>query len=264
VRAINIALLFSCACGRLGFDGEPPTQSSPPPPPEQVTQPNGATKGPGASLDLGMVAHLSLDGSLMDSISGTDAECSGGECPSFVAGINGEAASFDGTATCVHMPWLTSWMPAQYTISAWIQPTSESGPIVVREHDTSCPSPSLESSDKAVGFIGTDMAGGHQEGWSGTVLSMATWTHVAIEFDGTNQSVYVDGACACAVEPSVPLNYATYEVTVGCYPAASTWYAGAIDDVRIYDRSLSPAELALLAGASNTTDCSSVCNTTQP
>jgi hypothetical protein len=221
-------------------------------------------KGPGSSLVVGLVADIQFDGSLVDSVSSTDTECSGAECPTFEPGLQGEAAVFDGAATCVHVPWLANWMPSQYTITAWIQPTAMSGPVVVREHDTSCPGPELESSDSAVGFVGTDQAGGHQMGWTDAVLTSETWTHVAIEFDGTNQSVFINGGCACSVVPTVPLAYANYEVTIGCYPAASTWFMGAIDDVRIYERALANDELALLAGAANNADCSAVCSTVQP
>jgi Concanavalin A-like lectin/glucanases superfamily len=264
VRGLNIALLVLCACGRLGFDSEPPA----PTPVSQASDETtnlGTAVSNGSTIDNGLVAHFAFDGSLIDSVSNTDAECSGNACPSFVPGVGmGEAASFDGAATCVQVPWLTSWMPSQYTISAWIQPTSMSGPVVVREHDTSCPSPDLQTSDAAVGFIATDISTGHQEAWSGAALTQSTWTHVAIEFDGTNQSVFVNGACACAVTPTIALAYATYEVTIGCYPAASQWFTGAMDDVRIYDRPLAGTELATLAGAANSTDCAAVCNTVQP
>lgn len=252
-----------CACGRLGFDSE----SSPP----TYTTPNGETPGTGmasssgSTIDNGLVAHFAFDGSLIDSITNTDADCAGAECPSFSAGVGmGEAASFDGAASCVHVPWLTSWMPSQYTVSAWIQPTAMTGPVVVREHDTSCPSPDMETSDGAVGFIATDVSTGHQEAWSGSVLASGTWTHVAIEFDGQDQTVFVNGACACSVKPLMQLAYASYEVTIGCYPAASTWFTGAMDDVRIYDRPLGGTELATLAGAANSTDCTAVCNTVEP
>ncbi len=221
-------------------------------------------KGPGASLGIGLVADIEFDGSLVDSVSSSDAECSGAECPSFVSGLHGEAGVFDGAATCVHVPWLANWTPSQYTIAAWIQPSTMSGPVVVREHDTSCPGPELESSDSSVGFVATDKSGGHQMGWPSAGLSHETWTHVAIEFDGTNQSVFINGGCACSIEPTIPLDYADYEVTIGCYPAASTFFAGAIDDVRVYDRALDTEELAWLADAPTDVDCSAVCNTVQP
>jgi hypothetical protein len=221
-------------------------------------------KGPGASLVQGLVADIEFDGSLVDSVTNSDADCADAECPTFAAGLHGEAAVFDGAATCVHVPWLANWTPSTYTIAAWIAPTMMSGPVVVREHDTSCPGPELDSSDSSVGFVATDKSGGHQMAWSSSVLTPEAWTHVAIEFDGANQSVFVNGGCACSIEPTIPLDYADYEVTIGCYPAANTFFAGAIDNVRIYDRALDTEELALLAGTSNNTDCSAVCNTVQP
>jgi len=267
MRPIAISLILVAGCGRLGFDGT-------------TGGAGGGGAGSGGSglpnnpndpgtLNSGLVAQISFDGSLTDDVSSGDAECSGAECPTFAPGVGGEAAVFDGAATCVHLPWLTSWTPSTYTIAAWVNPTSMSAPIVVREHDTSCPSPSLESSDSAVGFVGTTAASTHQMAWTNTsMLSTGDWTHVAIAFDGTNQRVYVGGTCQCQVQPAIALAYTTYEVTIGCYPAAGTWYTGAISDVRIYDRVLDSAELVALASENGSTptaaDCTAACDVNQP
>ncbi len=268
MRAIAISLILAAGCGRLGFGDE--GGGSP-------GGGGGGTGGTGLSnnpndpgtLNDGLVAQIGFDGTLTDNVSSNDAECSGAECPDFEPGIGGEAAVFDGSATCVHVPWLTSWTPSSYTIAAWINPTSMSAPIVVREHDTSCPSPSMESSDSAVGFVGTTAATTHQEAWTNTsMLSNNHWTHVAIAFDGANQQVYVGGACQCQITPAIRFDYTSYEVTIGCYPAAGTWYGGAISDVRIYDRTLDKAELVALAsedGSSPTpADCTAVCGVNAP
>ena len=267
MRSIAISLILVAGCGRLGFDGT-----------------NGGSGGGGGgnggtgvqnnpndpgTLNSGLVAQIGFDGTLTDGVTSGDAECSGAECPTFEAGVGGEAAVFDGTATCVHLPWLASWTPSSYTIAAWVNPTSMTAPIVVREHDTSCPSPSMDTSDSAVGFVGTTAATTHQEAWTNTsMISNGTWTHIAISFDGTNQQVYVGGACQCQVAPAIQLDYTTYEVTIGCYPAASAWYAGAISDVRIYDRTLDNTELVALASENGATptaaDCTAICGASAP
>jgi hypothetical protein len=76
------------------------------------------------------------------------------------------------------------------------------------------------------------------------------WTHVAVTFDGTIWRAYVDGA-ACG----------TYSGAIGTN-AGSTFYlgngyhgyfSGSIDEVVIFDRALSAAEVAALAQGSSGT-----------
>jgi hypothetical protein len=80
------------------------------------------------------------------------------------------------------------------------------------------------------------------------------WIHVAGSFDGTTSRVFVNGVqVASAVHAATTIGSAgeTSQITVGgnqndaTGTAAELW-KGNIDDVRLYNRALSQAEIAAL------------------
>jgi hypothetical protein len=68
-------------------------------------------------------------------------------------------------------------------------------------------------------------------------LTNKDWNHIAMTYDGTTQSLYVNGELRNnAVVGGIPSDY--YNLTVGKY------YTGFMDDLAIYNRSLSADEIA--------------------
>ncbi|MCK4294387.1 MAG: hypothetical protein KAY65_14405, partial [Planctomycetes bacterium] len=100
------------------------------------------------------------------------------------------------------------------------------------------------------GFQGGDIhcwtAGGGQArtAWTEDAL---TWHHIAVVGDGTTLTVYVDG------EPVISGGGATASYGSSAYPlniggggvwdASGNWFSGQIDDVRLYDKALTPVEI---------------------
>ncbi len=80
-------------------------------------------------------------------------------------------------------------------------------------------------------------------------VSAGAWMHVAGVFKvGAYQQVFVNGAqtSAPAAAPGVSTD-ATVSVRIGCKGDGSSYLDGTIDEVRIYSRALSSAEIAALA-----------------
>ncbi|MEZ4716691.1 MAG: LamG domain-containing protein [Caldilineaceae bacterium] len=83
-------------------------------------------------------------------------------------------------------------------------------------------------------------------------LATDVWHHAAMTYDGVRLRVYLDGtevgsmslSGVVTADPNVP-------VAVGAQPqgAGNNTFAGLIDDVRIYTRALSAAEIGQLAAA---------------
>ena len=70
------------------------------------------------------------------------------------------------------------------------------------------------------------------------------WHHIAAVDSGTTTAFYVDGQYVGASDRK-----STSDVySIGNYQGNPQWFARKIDDVRIYDRLLSEAEIAELAG----------------
>ncbi|MFN3299397.1 MAG: LamG-like jellyroll fold domain-containing protein, partial [Sediminibacterium sp.] len=96
---------------------------------------------------------------------------------------------------------------------------------------------------------------------SPAVVPLNTWTYVAVTFDGVNGVLYMNGQ-SYPFNPSNshgwPLNTLASKFFVGAETDDNganyrSQYSGSIDDVRVYSRSLSPAEIALdMQGTSQT------------
>jgi len=99
---------------------------------------------------------------------------------------------------------------------------------------------------------------GEDEYWADTQLpGDLSWHHVAATFTPDEVVLYVDGAAAGTHEPLRPLpQFSGANLQIGLSdespnasgpPEASDAFNGIIDDVRIYDRALTAAEIAALA-----------------
>ena len=86
-------------------------------------------------------------------------------------------------------------------------------------------------------------------------ISLNTWYHVAFVYDDTSASndplIYIDGVSQTVTESSTPAGSAVTDagqsVIIGNDANTVRTFSGQIDDVRIYNRTLSASEIALLA-----------------
>jgi len=70
------------------------------------------------------------------------------------------------------------------------------------------------------------------------------WVHVAATFDGTTARLYINGEEIGSGAFSFG-NNPTAEMRIGSYNNDSPTYNGDIDEVRIYNRALTPVDLAV-------------------
>jgi hypothetical protein len=80
-----------------------------------------------------------------------------------------------------------------------------------------------------------------------SVLPEGEWAHVGVTFDGTTAIVYIDGtkvvegAFSFGSDPGAAVQFGACEAQGG------NPFNGALDEVKIFDRALSPFEIRYLA-----------------
>ena len=79
-------------------------------------------------------------------------------------------------------------------------------------------------------------------------FSTSTWSHVATTYDGTTRSIYFNGVLKISDTPGA-LNTTAASFHIGS-TANNEFFNGLIDDVAIYKRALTAAEVAALANTS--------------
>lgn len=81
-------------------------------------------------------------------------------------------------------------------------------------------------------------------------LPTGRWVHLAGTFDGTTMRLYVDGVECATMDRPGPVKPNAFPLCLGSYEAGhQAHFVGRLDDVRLYGRALSPADIARLAAA---------------
>jgi Concanavalin A-like lectin/glucanases superfamily/Galactose oxidase-like, Early set domain/Bacterial Ig domain/Glyoxal oxidase N-terminus len=157
------------------------------------------------------------------------------------AGRFGSAMSFDGVNDMVRIPdagpvSLASGM----TLEAWIKPTAVNGWRTVMLKG--------RRSDLSYALYGGPSAHVATNGVTGLVNGPAstanTWEHLAATYDGTTLRLYIDGTLAgSSTARSGPMTPGDGPLTIGGNVIWGEWFSGLIDEVRVYDRPLTAAEI---------------------
>jgi hypothetical protein len=200
----------------------------------------------------GLVAHFAFDGDTSDSTGAHPGTAVGS--PIFVDGKLAQAISLNGTGDYVELTGYQGILGANpITVTAWVNTTNtETGAIIGWGPNVGGQRFGFRID---AGRIRHEHHGGNIQG--DTVMNDGTWHHVAITVEANATVSYpeailwLDGLddTRPTTDPDPYDIVADLDVRIGSRPAADDrFYMGDIDEVRIYDRVLSPAEIAYLAG----------------
>jgi hypothetical protein len=82
---------------------------------------------------------------------------------------------------------------------------------------------------------------------------MCSWQHIVAVGDGQTVTIYLDGKPAISGGTAITDTYGSSTCPVnigggGVFDATDNWFSGQIDEIYIYQRALSAAEVGGLAG----------------
>ena len=127
------------------------------------------------------------------------------------------------------------------TLEAWVRPTLNTDwrTIMLKEWDAVY---ELYASTTTGPGTGVNI-GGYQEVFSSTPLPTNTWSHVAATWDGATLRLYVNGVLVASRAATGTPATSTNPLRIGGNAHWGEYFAGTIDEVRIYKRALSAAEI---------------------
>lgn len=169
------------------------------------------------------------------------------------SGKFGNALNFDGTSQYVSAPDASHLdIPQAITLMAWVYPIAIGGGIyravIDKEtHPTSGYQLAANVDAPVANVPGFYLADGSSDGASLTgisTLNINQWHHLAGVYDGATSSFYLDGILISQQGFSVTQSDNSAILRIGSSPAGE-FFAGRIDEVRIYNRALSYEELTL-------------------
>lgn len=162
------------------------------------------------------------------------------------------AGDFDGSTDYVSTP--TSNFPtgnSSISISAWINYSGTSRQIFyIYGLGITNEGVYLEVNDTnscAVGKLDVQLLGG---GYNvcGPTIAAGTWHYIAASYNGTQETLYVDGQLIGSATGSPNPNIVNGYSDIGKYSGGLN-FSGLINDVRVYNRALSAAEIQALYNA---------------
>jgi hypothetical protein len=172
----------------------------------------------------------------------------------FVAGKYGNALSFDGVNDWVTVPDSAALdLTTGMTIEAWVRPATLSGweTLVLKERGIEDLAYGLYVHDGAplpggvaapAGTIKTST--GHHTVHGSSALAIGQWTHVATTYDGATQRFYVNGTLVASRAQTGSMQVSGSPLRIGGNNAwAGEFFQGLIDEVRVYNRALTAAEI---------------------
>ena len=205
-----------------------------------------------------LVAHYPLDGDGSDATGNHNGTVSG--TPDFVAGFEGQAIDLASAATVpqyVTVPYADDFALNSFTVAAWIN---------VKDLDAARSILGTRFNSDNTFDVKVDAVRVHGDIGDGTAwintnvdidtahggaISIGDWHHIAYAIDATagTADLYLDGVLATTITFSgTPLLMdSDQELRIGnC--SGTEYMNGMIDEVRIYNRALSAAEVAGLVG----------------
>jgi hypothetical protein len=203
-----------------------------------------------------VVWHPLDDDSYEDRVSGAVGSCTPPGCPTSMPGRIGQALRFDGLDDCITVDDAGHLQLAQLTIALWAVQTLSRNMSQVSKKVTSAGNwNSWQIESEASGLrrsVTFTTYNGNSNHFASTVeeaIVIGQWHHLAVTYDGAAKRVYIDGTEKQTSAYSIPLMYDGNPMKIGCddNTPEGLFFAGTLDDLQLYDRALTAAEVAALA-----------------
>jgi hypothetical protein len=164
-------------------------------------------------------------------------------------GKNGKALSFNGTSNYVTVADANDLdLTTGMTLEAWVRPSAltPSGwnTVVMKEETATTLAYSLYANDgNPWPSITVRVGTADREAIGTSAPPLNAWTHLAATYDGANLRLYVNGVQVGALAQTGNMVTSTRALRIGGNTVWGEYFNGLIDDVRIYNRALSAAEI---------------------
>jgi chitodextrinase len=159
----------------------------------------------------------------------------------------GGALSFNGTDAWVTVPDSASLhLTTGMTLEAWVDPTTlgSSWRTAVFKEQTGNYAYALYANTGTGNPSANGIIGGNDDDTrAASGIPLNTWTHLAATYDGANLKLYVNGAQAASLAASGNILTSTGALRIGGNNIWPEWFSGQIDEVRVYNKALTQAEI---------------------
>jgi trimeric autotransporter adhesin len=197
------------------------------------------------AADDHLVARFDFENNYKNTVDGTGADCAD-VCPPFGTGKHAIGVDFNGASHCLSVK-LTP--PDAFTVVAWVyRSTDTSTSVIAKPLSAAYDSWQIDTDNSGVGrFVTFD--GLNENFVTGQGVTAASWHHVAVTYQSGTKRLYVDGASVGAAT-NTSIVSGIEPMLIGCdkdFGSYSRYFAGSLDDVRVYNVELASSEINTLS-----------------
>ena len=176
------------------------------------------------------------------------------------SGKYGKALQFNGTNALVSVPNAASLqLSSGMTLEAWVNPSTVSAvwrDVIYKANDNYyLEASSTNASKPDAGMIA---GGSYADAFGTAALAANTWSYLTETYDGSTLRLYVNGTLVASTAHTGAIASSTNPLQIGGDSTYGQNFAGLIDEVRVYNVSLTAAQIQTdmatpVGGSSDTT-----------
>lgn len=160
------------------------------------------------------------------------------------------AGIFGGTSTYVNVPGSAYAFSGPFSISLWMNENSSAvSEVVVSEQTGGAGTGYFINTYPTNTEVQIAITSSTFSYTTGPAPYFGTWEMVTMVYDGTSLSIYINGSLSGSAVSAAPYNPSGALVMGETQRGGFHDFSGSLDDVRIYNRALSPAEIMALYNA---------------
>ena len=162
------------------------------------------------------------------------------------AGKIGRAIDFDGVNDYVSVADANSLdLTTGMTLEAWVQLDTVSSwrQVVLKEAPGDLAYSLYANTTSNRPQTDISASGGYKSAGVGPALTAGTWTHLALTYDNAQLRLYKNGALVAQTAATGAIQASTLPLRIGGNTIWGEYTDGRIDEVRVYNRALSAAEI---------------------
>lgn len=201
-------------------------------------------------IQAGPLHGWAADGNANDAIGNMSGTLVGGT--TFAPGKIGQAFRFDGATQYVDIgTTFTDQIETKGSIAAWVYRTGNAGGIFTRSTGTGWPDERLviyfRSDNNTWGWSFANGVTFQAQAWPNTTFPANQWVHVVLSWDGTTVNTYLNGALHNSQAQTVVPEISGIKTRLGWTEGlAGQFLQGQIDDLKVYNRTVSATEATAL------------------
>jgi hypothetical protein len=157
-------------------------------------------------------------------------------------GIVNGTLELDGIDDFVSAPFVFNPAEGTFSVFAWVKGGAPGQVIVSQQPAATYPGSTWLAVDALNGKLLTELMFPQPALHSESVITDGQWHEIGLVWDGSRRHLYVDGKEVAIDGPGVGALASNGEIYLGVGKSleAGTFWSGLIDDIRIYDRAITP------------------------